>query len=145
MAVDDIMQKLFPELAVTDIAASRAFYAALGFETVYERPEDGFVRLRLGDAEIMLDQLGLGRDPEALTAADRPFGRGLNLQIELPRLAPLLAALRALDRSPRLGPETRWYRAGHVEIGQRQVWVDDPDGYVLRFCELLGERPAEAG
>lgn len=136
------MAALIPELAVTDAAASAAFYRALGFETVYTRPEDGFVRLRLGAAEIMLDQLGIGRDPEALTPDDRPFGRGVNLQIEVAALAPVLAALETLGQPPQLGPETRWYRAGGQEIGQRQIWVTDPDGYLLRFCETLGTRPA---
>lgn len=138
------MPALIPELAVTDIAASTAFYRALGFETVYERPEEGFVRLRRGGAQVMLDQLGVGRDPAALTPGDRPFGRGVNLQIEVDRLAPLLAALRALNHVPRLGPENRWYRAGTVEIGQHQLWIEDPDGYLLRFSESLGTRPAEA-
>lgn len=137
------MPALIPELAVTDAGASTAFYHALGFATVYDRPEEGFVRLRLGTAEIMLDQLGLGRDPVALGPGDRPFGRGLNLQIEVPALAPILAALTRLGTPPRLGPETRWYRAVGDEIGQRQLWVDDPDGYLLRFCEPLGRRPAE--
>lgn len=138
------MPALIPELAVTDLPASLGFYRALGFETVYERSEEGFVRLRLGTADIMLDQLGIGRDPEMLGPCDRPFGRGVNLQVEVDRLEPLLAALDARGQIPRLGPETRWYRAGAEEIGQRQVWVDDPDGYLLRFCEMLGTRPAGA-
>lgn len=123
-------------------ATSRAFYEALGFETVYDRPEDGFARLRLGEAQIMLDQLGLGRDPEALSGADRRFGHGVNLQIEVAALAPVLAAVKTLGIAPKFGPETRWYRAGTEEIGQYQVWVADPDGYLLRFYEMLGRRPA---
>ncbi|WP_244876994.1 VOC family protein [Acidocella facilis] len=39
-------------------------------------------------------------------------------------------------------PEEAWYRAGEVEVGQRQFLVMDPDGYLLRLAEDIGERPA---
>jgi hypothetical protein len=39
--------------------------------------------------------------------------------------------------------ETRWYRIGRIERGNRQFVVADPDGYLLRFFEDLGERPGE--
>jgi hypothetical protein len=38
-----------------------------------------------------------------------------------------------------------WYREGDVEHGQAQLLVQDPDGYVLRFVEVLCERPVSAG
>jgi hypothetical protein len=31
--------------------------------------------------------------------------------------------------------ETRSYRVGDREVAQRQFCVQDPDGYLLRFCE----------
>jgi hypothetical protein len=37
-------------------------------------------------------------------------------------------------------PWEKWYRAGDRELGQRQFLVQDPDGYLLRFCQDLGER-----
>ena len=36
--------------------------------------------------------------------------------------------------------EDKWYRADDIEIGNRQFIVLDPDGYMLRFAEELGER-----
>jgi hypothetical protein len=30
----------------------------------------------------------------------------------------------------------------NTETGQRQFVVADPDGYLLRFCMSLGQRPA---
>jgi hypothetical protein len=41
----------------------------------------------------------------------------------------------------RLVPVEGWYRTGGVETGQRQFLVQDPDGYLLRLAEVLGERP----
>lgn len=38
-------------------------------------------------------------------------------------------------------PEEKWYRAGDIEIGVRQFLVQDPDGYLLRLQQEIGERP----
>jgi hypothetical protein len=37
--------------------------------------------------------------------------------------------------------EEAWYRADAIENGQRQFLVQDPDGYLLRLAQDLGERP----
>lgn len=136
---------LVPELAVTDYPASRDFYCAvLGFRLCYERPEEGFGYLALGAAELMLDQIGLGRDFDAghLPHA-RPYGRGMNLQIRVPELAPLLAQLAAVDWPLVVPQETQWYRENDTEHGQTQCVVADPDGYLLRFFQELGSRPVD--
>lgn len=36
----------------------------------------------------------------------------------------------------------RSYRADTVERGQREFLVQNPDGYLLRFAQPLGERPS---
>ncbi|WP_247742865.1 VOC family protein [Shimia sp. R9_1] len=77
---------LVPEFAVTNCAKSKAFYCELlGFDCVYDRPEEGFAYLKLGEAELMLDQIDLGRSfDEGHLPTEYPFGRGLNVQIEVP-------------------------------------------------------------
>ncbi|MDO5705961.1 MAG: VOC family protein [Paracoccus sp. (in: a-proteobacteria)] len=138
------MPTLVPELTVTDFDASLRFYRdLLGWQVLYDRPEDRFAYLHRDGAELMIDALSVGRNFDAsLTAADRPFGRGMNLEITLPAIQPLLDALAKADWPLILAPEEKWYRAGDVETGQRQFIVADPDGYYLRFCEHLGTRPA---
>jgi hypothetical protein len=37
-------------------------------------------------------------------------------------------------------PEVKWYRKTDVEVGVKQFLVQDPDGYLIRFTEYLGER-----
>ena len=37
--------------------------------------------------------------------------------------------------------EEKWYRMIDKEVGNKQFVVSDPDGYLLRFFEDLGERP----
>jgi hypothetical protein len=39
-------------------------------------------------------------------------------------------------------PREAWYRAGDVETGQRDFFVQDPDGYLLLIGQSLGTRPA---
>ena len=39
--------------------------------------------------------------------------------------------------------EEKWYRRDGFEVGNRQILVQDPDGYLLRFTEDLGERPLQ--
>lgn len=89
----------------------------------------------------MIDQIGLGRTFEnGCDPWERPLGRGLNVQIEVSSLSPLLAALSAADIPLFLDVEEKWYRKGVGEIGVRQFVVADPDGYLLRFFEPLGFR-----
>ena len=73
---------------------------------------------------------------------DRPFGRGINLQMAVPALSPLLDALAAARWPLHEAPREAWYRSGDRMVGQREFLVQDPDGYLLRFAESLGERPA---
>ncbi|MGH0004244.1 bleomycin resistance protein [Pseudovibrio ascidiaceicola] len=133
---------LVPEFAVSDWKASKHFYCeVLGFECVYERPEEGFCYLSLGTAEIMIDQIGAGRTFDNGHAPQSyPFGKGLNVQIEVKAIEPMVSALRQAEIPLFLEPEDKWYRKNHAEVGNRQFVVADPDGYLLRFCQSLGSR-----
>ena len=133
---------LVPELAVTDYEASKRFWCDLiGFSLRYERPEEGFGYLVLGSAHLMLDQINQGRT-WATGTLEAPLGRGINLEIQV---APLDAAWERLTQAQWpifVEPEEKWYRAGDVEIGVRQFLIQDPDGYLVRLQEEIGERPA---
>lgn len=130
-----MLNALIPELAVRDCAASLRFYRdILGFAVVYERPEEGFAFLQLGAAQLMLDQIGAGRTFGGI-GADAPLGQGLNLQITVVALDPMLTALAEAGIALLLPPEVRSYRRGESALLQRQFVVADPDGYLLRFCE----------
>ena len=122
---------------------SRDFYVdVLGFSLLYERPEEGFCYLALGEAHLMIDQIGVGRDLVVEDAApERPFGWGVNVQIRVPDVNAMLRRLAGAQIEPHLPIEERWYRRDAHEVGQIQFVVADPDGYLLRFFEYLGERP----
>ncbi len=131
---------LTPELSVSSIETSLEFYrGVLGFSVVYQRQEEGFAFLRLGEAELMLDQIGLGRDWQT-GELEKPFGRGINFQILVESLEPMLQNLADQRISLFMGVEERWYRRNALEVGNRQFLVQDPDGYLLRFYQDLGSR-----
>jgi catechol 2,3-dioxygenase-like lactoylglutathione lyase family enzyme len=131
---------MVPELAVRNCRDSLAFYCGvLGFKIVYERPEDGFAFLQLGQAQLMIDQIGAGR---TFGNIGTRLGQGLNLQITVPLLDPLLGALGKAGIALFLGPEVQSYRRGDSHLLQHQFVVADPDGYLLRFCESPRVVPA---
>ncbi|MDK8264913.1 VOC family protein [Pseudomonas oryzihabitans] len=136
--------KLVPELMVTDLASSLYFWVScLGLEVAYQRLEDRFVYLDLNGAQVMLEQV----DSEAgqwLTAAlSKPFGRGINLQIDVVAVEPIIQKLNQAGFQLYRECKDTWYRADEIEVGQREFIVQDPDGYLVRLVERLGERPTK--
>lgn len=134
--------KMVPELTVSDIQQSLAFWTDLiGFQIAYERPEEGFAYLDFDGVQVMLEQY-IAEDGQWHTGAlQAPFGRGINFQMTVDRVEPILARLAAVQW-PLFRPfADAWYRSGEVEVGQRELIVQDPDGYLLRLVEALGERP----
>jgi catechol 2,3-dioxygenase-like lactoylglutathione lyase family enzyme len=135
------MSCLVPELIVSDIEASLAFYRLLGFQVRYARPEERFAYLERGGAELMLEQ-PLSRDrlyPRA--ELDHPYGRGINLSIEVEDVEQIHAAVLAAGCGLFLPLEERWYERAVDAVGVRQFAVQDPDGYLLRLSQHLGTRP----
>jgi len=132
--------KLVPELVCSNFAESLRFYTGLlGFRVLYSRPEERFAYLERDGAELMLEQ-PVGKDrlwPRAELAY--PFGRGINFQIQVADAERLHAAILAAGIAVYLPLEERWYRRENDEI-VKQFAIQDPDGYLLRFSQVIGER-----
>lgn len=134
--------RLVPELDVSDLDASLAFYVDVcQFVALYERPEERFVVLDRDGAELMLEEAGGPGRRWRTAPLVRPFGRGMNLQIEVADVDGLHARVVDSGHVPLLALEERWYRRGAERVGNRQFVVADPDGYLLRFFADLGCRP----
>ena len=73
-------------------------------------------------------------------ALEYPYGRGINFAMLVDRIDVLLQSLLEHDYTLFAGPVEHWYRQGAVLLGRREFLVMDPDGYLLRFAESLGER-----
>lgn len=135
---------LVPELIVTRLSVSLAFWVEqLGFTIAYQRAEEGFAYLDLHGAQIMLEQYNPDAGQWLTAPLQPPFGRGINLQIDVPAVTPILQRLAHIGWPLFRDVEDAWYRAGDVEAGQRQFIVQDPDGYLVRLVQRLGERPVE--
>lgn len=136
--------KLMPELKVSDLEESLRFWRdILAFVVKYNRPEEGFAFLEREGAQVMLHQDDLGSRPGVLITGEmqRPFGRGINFEIDASDLTPILEAVAAANWPIYLGPEERWRRVGSVMSGAREIWLKDPDGYLVRFSQGIGKRP----
>jgi catechol 2,3-dioxygenase-like lactoylglutathione lyase family enzyme len=135
------LAKLVPELYVMDIRISLPFWCDLiGFSVLYDRPEEGFAYLNLDGAHIMLEQRSETDRTWETAPLNYPLGRGINFQIKVPDTEPILLRLKEAGIPLFMDIEEKWYRAGKVELGQKQFLVMDPDGYLLRLIVDLGER-----
>lgn len=134
---------IVPELDVSDLNRSLAVYVdVLGFTCRFQRPEERFAYLVRERAHLMLEEAnGPGRR-FGTAPLEFPFGRGVNLQIEVSAVDPLYASVQRAGLTVPIPLEERWYRQDDSEAGNRQFVVADPDGYLLRFFQDLGTRPA---
>jgi len=144
MNIQKLEAFLIPELICSDIKSSVLFYTkVLGFHIQYQREEEWFAMLGRQGCAIMLDQI---KNPATKCRSwisaplEYPLGRGINLQIKTTHVETLYRHTQDMGASIFLPIETKWYRMNTIEVGLRQFIVQDPDGYMLRFAESLGER-----
>ena len=127
------------ELHVADLVVSLAFWQdIIGFEIAYWRDEEKFVYLEHPEGpQIMLCQRH-GRFETG--PMQPPLGQGAMFQIYLQDIGSILAKFAARNWPTYLGPRQIWRRTGDRESGQEEVFVQDPDGYLLMLAQRLGER-----
>lgn len=129
------LSPLVPELCCTDIQASLQFYVGLcGATVIFDRPEEGFAMIEIGGGHLMLDQVGVSRDWLSAELV-RPFGRGVNFQIDTDDVEGLYAKVVAGGASLFMDMESRSYRVDGKDVPVKQFIVSDPDGYLLRFSQ----------
>lgn len=128
--------KLVPELYCEDIEVTKKFYVdVFGFEVKYERVEEEFVYFTLNSVDIMAEGInGVGR--RWLTGKmEKPFGRGVNFQWDVSEIDELYSRVKAsVPDSIFLEMETKEYQCADQVAVQKQFIVQDPDGYLFRFC-----------
>lgn len=133
--------KLVPELIVSDFPTSLRFYVdLLGFTELYSRHRAGhdFVYLEFEGAQLMLESLT--SDGWLVGEMAQPFGRGINFQIECSDANAIRERLVAAGVVLYREMDESWYDIGESLAGQREFLVQDPDGYLLRFAQNLGEK-----
>lgn len=123
---------LIPELSVSNIEKSKNFYVnILGFKVEYEREEDKFAFLSLGDAQIMVEEVNGYWNTGKL---EYPFGRGINFQIEVKDVECIKKSLIRNKIELFRDISINEYECNGEIILQEEFLVQDLDGYLLRFC-----------
>lgn len=131
--------KLIPELSVTNLEKSMKFYETIGFKIEYERKENKFVFLSLGEIQFMLQEI-TDNDKWEVAPLVYPFGNGINFQLEVEDATAIYNKLKNNNYKIIFEMEENWYRQENKLLGNKEFLVQDPDGYLLRISEDLGEK-----
>jgi len=130
--------KLIPELSVSNFEKSIKFYTEIiGFKIEYKRDESKFAMLSFQGSNIMIEEINNNWSTGKL---EHPFGRGVNLQIEVDKIQPILNNLQKNNYPLFMEPKENWYRKNNQLLGNKEFLIQDPDGYLLRFAEDLGHK-----
>lgn len=131
--------KIIPELSVTNLKNSLKFYQTIGFKIEYERVENKFVFLSLGEIQFMLQEIS-NEDKWNIAPLKYPFGNGINFQLEVEDVDKIYNLLKENNYNIAFEMEENWYRQDNKLLGNKEFLVQDPDGYLIRFSQDLGEK-----
>ena len=133
--------KLIPELTVTNLENSLKFYKTAGFKIEYDRLENKFAFISLGEIQFMLQEL-TNYEKWDVGTLSYPFGNGINFQLEVENLNQIYSNFKNSTYKIAFDIEENWYRQDDKILGNKEFLIQDPDGYLLRFFEDLGETKA---
>lgn len=132
--------KLIPELSVSNLNESLKFYVnSVGFKIEYQRPENKFVFISYQGTQFMLQELE-ENEKWSIGELKHPYGNGVNFQIEVSNVEKIHDALKTSGYKIAFDIEENWYRQDNKLLGNKEFLIQDPDGYLLRFSEDLGEK-----
>lgn len=132
-----LFNKLIPELSVSNIADSLEFYVkVLGFKIEYERKANKFAFLSYFGSQIMIEEVN---DHWSVGKLEKPFGRGVNFQIETDEIEEISKRLKANNIKIYKDIFESRYKADDVTYVEKELLIQDPDGYLLRFQQTIEE------
>ena len=131
--------KNIPELSVTNLENSLNFYKTAGFKIEYDRPENKFAFISFGNIQFMLQELS-DNDKWNIGELKYPFGNGINFQLEVEDVENIYNNFKNNNYTIAFEIEENWYRQDSKILGNREFLIQDPDGYLLRFMQDLGEK-----
>lgn len=133
---------LLPELYVVDFHKSLDFYVRLlGFKLEYKRANPLFAFLSYQGSQLMIQQEETNEKWHN-GKPEYPYGRGVNFQIETSDIQKIINSLSDNDYPLVRGIKDSWYKENNALHGCREILVMDPSGYLLRFSQGLGVKPA---
>ena len=129
---------LVPELSVSNIQNSKHFYLdVIGFKLEYERIEDKFAFISLGDVQIMIEEINGHWNTGKL---EYPLGRGINFQINVQDIDTIYQKLKSNNVKLFRDIIISNYKVNDSIVNEKEILVQDPDGYLLRFSELIVQK-----
>ena len=134
--------KIIPELSVSNLLVSLKFYKTIGFKIEYERPENKFVFISLDEIQFMLQEIS-DNDKWDIAPLTYPFGNGINFQLEVNDVEKIYNNLKENNYKIAFEMEENWYRQDDKLLGNKEFLAQDPDGYLIRFSQDLGEKEIE--
>lgn len=133
--------QMIPEFDVFNLEESLNFYTKLiGFHIEYDRKEDKFAFLQLENVQIMLQEIDIENNKWGTGKLEYPLGVGINFQIEVQNIDEIYTRLKKANYKIFVEIEDHWYRKENTLLGCREFLVQDPNGYLLRFSQDLGEK-----
>lgn len=134
---------LIPELYVSDFQKSLDFYKnVLGFTLEYQRENPLFAFLSYQGSQLMIQEEDNNEEWQN-GKPEYPYGRGLNFQIETDNVSKITKSLQINNYALKREVKDSWYKENDILHGCREILVMDPDGYLLRFSQGLGDKSAE--
>jgi len=131
------MPKIIPEVVISDMDRSMAFYTSLGFVQdqvgVVDDKGSQWYSLAMGEARVWL----LREDTVEGFQSNTPRGYGVHLYLTVDEVDDLYNKLKTGDAKIVREIETQWY-------GLREFIVADPDGYTWTINMPVDARAQEA-
>lgn len=134
-----VFNKNIPEMSVTNLDNSLKFYKTAGFKVEYDRLENRFAFISLESIQFMLQEI-TDDDKWNVGPLSYPFGNGINFQLEVDNIDEIYDNFKNSNYKIAFDIEENWYRQDNKLLGNREFLIQDPDGYLLRFSEDLGEK-----
>jgi hypothetical protein len=130
---------LIPEFTVFDFAKSLNFYTQiLEFTICYKRQSPDFAFLEFEGSQIMIQQQEK-EDNWKVGKMIHPYGRGMNFQMDISNVDRIYNRLKNNKYKIFRLPEDHYYKENRTTHHEREILVQDPDGYLLRFSQSIGE------
>ena len=129
--------KLIPELLVSNLKLSLEFYIKIaGFRIEYSRERPAFSFLSREGSQLMLEEIE-PKDSWITDKLERPFGRGVNFQIEVSDADSLYKTFKNTAVRFFRNLEESTYKVDQGTVRLKQFVIFDPDGYLLRFSQRI--------
>ena len=129
------------ELWCHDFHESLRFYTeSLGFSIGQHKQGSTHAYLVLGSSLIMISNFKQDGTWET-GPFEKPLGRGINFSFFVDDVQSTYEKVMSKGIKPFVDLYTIWYWRPDCMANHKEFAVLDPDGYMLRFSQIIGSRP----